>query len=108
MSSSFFYAASPASLKLILLAYSLMETPQEPPAIIESSRPPAHWPAKGEIHIDDLAVRYAPHLPLALNGVSLKVSAGQKIGIVGRTGSGKTTLALSFLRITEPAAGSIM
>lgn len=70
---------------------SLLSTPQEPPAVIDNKRPPAHWPASGEIFIDNLAVRYAPHLPLALKDVSVTISPGQKVGIVGRTGSGKTS-----------------
>lgn len=90
---------------------------------IAHRRPEQSWPQHGKIVVRDLAVRYAPHLPLALNGISFEVAAGQKIGIVGRTGSGKTSecaidaarqwlmvaaaLAMSFLRVTEPATGSI-
>lgn len=70
---------------------SLLTTPQEAPAIIEDKRPSAHWPAYGHIEITDLAVRYAPHLPLVLKGISVTIKAGEKVGIVGRTGSGKTS-----------------
>lgn len=70
---------------------SLLTTPQEAPAIIEDKRPSAHWPACGHIEITDLAVRYAPHLPLVLKGISVTIKAGEKVGIVGRTGSGKTS-----------------
>ena len=62
---------------------------------IEKTKPSAHWPAKGEIYIDNLSVKYAPHLPFALNGVNLKIQQGEKVGIVGRTGSGKTSMCSS-------------
>lgn len=80
---------------LTVLSASLLNTPQEPPMVIEKNRPPAHWPAKGEIHIENLTVKYAPHLPFALNGVDLHIKQGEKVGIVGRTGSGKTSMSRS-------------
>ena len=55
-----------------------------------------------------MKVRYAPHLPLVLHGVTCKFRGGQKTGIVGRTGSGKTTLVQTLFRIIEPTAGKIM
>lgn len=86
------HSSSPGLLNdRIITLLSLLETVQEPPAIIEGKRPAAHWPSKGEIHIENLAVRYAPHLPYALLGIDVHIEAGQKIGIVGRTGSGKTS-----------------
>lgn len=68
-----------------------MTIPQEPAAVVKDKRPPAYWPHEGEIIIEDLAIRYAPHLPLVLKGVSVMIKPGEKVGIVGRTGSGKTS-----------------
>jgi ATP-binding cassette subfamily C (CFTR/MRP) protein 2 len=53
-------------------------------------------------------VRYAPHLPLVLRGLTCTFPGGRKTGIVGRTGSGKTTLVQALFRIVEPAAGQII
>ncbi|RKO92852.1 P-loop containing nucleoside triphosphate hydrolase protein, partial [Blyttiomyces helicus] len=80
---------------------------QEPAAIVESSRPPAGWPSKGAIEVKDLVIRYAPDQPAVLKQVSFSVSAGEKIGVVGRTGAGKSTLSLAFFRIIPLAGGSI-
>ena len=59
------------------------------PAIIEKSTPPAYWPSNsGGLEVENLTVRYAPHLPPALRGVSFSVRPSEKIAVVGTTGSG--------------------
>ncbi|KAL8280039.1 hypothetical protein RQP46_007620 [Phenoliferia psychrophenolica] len=71
--------------------------------------PPAVWPSRdGSIEVEELSVRYADDLPLALNEVSFIVNPREKVGIVGRTGSGKSTLSLSFFRFVESSAGRIL
>ncbi|XP_015900152.3 ABC transporter C family member 3 isoform X1 [Ziziphus jujuba] len=81
--------------------------PSEPPLVIESSRPDHSWPSHGEVEIYNLQVRYAPDMPLVLRGLTCIFPGGMKTGIVGRTGSGKTTLIQTLFRIVEPAAGLI-
>ncbi|KAI8552989.1 hypothetical protein RHMOL_Rhmol06G0310300 [Rhododendron molle] len=81
--------------------------PSEPPLVIEEKRPDGLWPAHGEVVIQDLQVRYAPHMPLVLRGLTCTFLGGMKTGIVGRTGSGKSTLIQTLFRIVEPAAGQI-
>lgn len=70
--------------------------------------PPDEWPAVGEIVISDLEMRYRPGTRLVLRGLSVTVPGGATVGIVGRTGSGKSSLMLALLRIVEAAAGSIV
>ncbi|XP_054796177.1 ABC transporter C family member 3-like isoform X3 [Prosopis cineraria] len=82
--------------------------PSEPPLVIEENRPYLSWPSHGEVDIIDLQVRYAPHLPLVLHSITCKFHGGMKTGIVGRTGSGKTTLIQTLFRIIEPTAGKIV
>jgi ABC-type multidrug transport system fused ATPase/permease subunit len=74
-----------------------LELPQEAPAIIESNRPPAYWPSSSSpssqeefISVEDLVIKYAPDLPAVLHGVSFKIKARERVGLVGRTGSGRS------------------
>ncbi|KAL2236392.1 ABC transporter C family member 5-like [Sesamum indicum] len=84
------------------------EIPSEAPAIIEDSRPPSSWPENGRIELIDLKVRYKECLPVVLHGISCTFPGGKKIGIVGRTGSGKSTLIQALFRLIEPAGGRII
>merc|ERR1719481_2295703 len=66
------------------------------------------WPVEGNITLDGLEVRYREGLDLVLKGLRLKIKGGEKVGIVGRTGSGKSSLTLSLFRINEAAGGRIL
>jgi ATP-binding cassette subfamily C (CFTR/MRP) protein 1 len=72
-----------------------------------SSDVPENWPDKGEIEFDNVSVRYAPQLPLSLRSLQLRVGAGQHVGVVGRTGAGKSTLASVLFRLRELDSGVI-
>ena len=63
---------------------------------------------EGKIKFENYNVRYGPKKPLVLKNISLEIKKGEKIGIVGRTGSGKTTLGLCLLRILEADSGKII
>ncbi|KAL3689444.1 hypothetical protein R1sor_015753 [Riccia sorocarpa] len=80
----------------------------EAPAVIPGSRPPENWPSQGKIEITNLQVRYRPNTPLVLRGITCTIDGGQRVGVVGRTGSGKTTLISSLFRLVEPSGGSIL
>ncbi|KAM1229150.1 hypothetical protein ACFX2J_008153 [Malus domestica] len=70
--------------------------------------PPLNWPSRGNVELKDLQVRYRPNTPLVLKGISLNIFGGEKIGVVGRTGSGKSTLIQVFFRLVEPSGGRII
>ncbi|XP_031112582.1 ABC transporter C family member 14-like [Ipomoea triloba] len=70
--------------------------------------PPPNWPSKGNVELENLQVRYRPNTPLVLKGITLSIEGGEKIGVVGRTGGGKSTLIQVFFRLVEPAAGRIV
>ncbi|KAI3976241.1 hypothetical protein MKX01_032173 [Papaver californicum] len=82
--------------------------PSESPLAIEATTPMHDWPATGEVVIQDLQVQYAPHMPLVLRGLTCTFQGGKKTGIVGRTGSGKSTLIQTLFRIVDPSAGQIL
>ncbi|KAL4651487.1 hypothetical protein ACB092_01G163400 [Castanea dentata] len=84
-----------------------MYIPGEAAEEIEGHQPMHNWPLVGQVKICDLKVRYRPNAPLVLQGISCVSEGGHKIGIVGRTGSGKTTLISALFRLVEPTEGMI-
>ncbi|KAJ1702897.1 hypothetical protein LUZ63_002676 [Rhynchospora breviuscula] len=88
-----------------ILQYSRI--PSEAPLEIEDSRPPNKWPENGTINIQNLEVRYAEHLPSVLRGVSCIVPGKKRVGVVGRTGSGKSTFIQALFRLVEARRGTI-
>ncbi|EMS55529.1 ABC transporter C family member 8 [Triticum urartu] len=85
-----------------------MDIPSEAPEVIEENRPAPDWPQVGSVELKDLKIRYREDAPLVLHGISCKFQGRDKIGIVGRTGSGKTTLIGALFRLVEPAEGKII
>ncbi|KAI4370859.1 hypothetical protein MLD38_019160 [Melastoma candidum] len=75
--------------------------------VIEDCRPPINWPSTGTISFRNLQIRYAEHLPSVLKNITCTFPGRKKIGVVGRTGSGKSTLIQAIFRIIEPREGSI-
>ncbi|CAJ2663695.1 unnamed protein product [Trifolium pratense] len=81
--------------------------PAEPPAIVNGNRPPSSWPSKGKIDLQGLEIRYRPNAPLVLKGITCTFKEGSRVGVVGRTGSGKSTLISALFRLVEPSRGDI-
>ncbi|KAJ3302897.1 hypothetical protein HDV03_004469 [Kappamyces sp. JEL0829] len=73
-----------------------------------SFQAPDNWPSNGSIEMTDYATTYSADLKNVLDGISVNIRAGEKIGIVGRTGAGKSSLTLAFFRIIEGNRGSIV
>ncbi|KAF7978858.1 hypothetical protein HWV62_44329 [Athelia sp. TMB] len=70
---------------------------QEPKPIVGGD-PPAYWPASGDIRVEGLSARYSADGPKVLKDINFHVKSGERIGVVGRTGSGKSSLTLALLR----------
>ncbi|KAF8332583.1 P-loop containing nucleoside triphosphate hydrolase protein [Cantharellus anzutake] len=70
-------------------------------------RPLPEWPSRGEIEFKDVVMSYRPGLPPVLKGLSLNVKSGEHVGIVGRTGAGKSTIMATLYRLVELTSGTI-
>eukprot|EP00535_Pseudo-nitzschia_heimii_P006271 CAMPEP_0197193116 /NCGR_PEP_ID=MMETSP1423-20130617/26482_1 /TAXON_ID=476441 /ORGANISM="Pseudo-nitzschia heimii, Strain UNC1101" /LENGTH=1180 /DNA_ID=CAMNT_0042646201 /DNA_START=907 /DNA_END=4452 /DNA_ORIENTATION=+ len=89
-----------------VLGYGRIDS--EAPLTMESDNDLSQsWPHEGSISVKDVAVRYRPSLPLALDGVSFSVPSGSRVGVVGRTGSGKSTIVQTLFRLLEAERGQI-
>ncbi|KAH7366157.1 hypothetical protein KP509_18G065700 [Ceratopteris richardii] len=82
--------------------------PSEAAPTIADCIPKSGWPNKGRIESIRLKLRYRPSTPLVLKGVTFLIQGGEKVGVVGRTGSGKSTLILAIFRLVEPCGGQIL
>uniref|UniRef100_A0A0E0L856 ABC transporter C family member 13 n=1 Tax=Oryza punctata TaxID=4537 RepID=A0A0E0L856_ORYPU len=85
-----------------------MDIASEAAEVIEENRPAPDWPQVGKVELRDLKIKYRQDAPLVLHGITCTFEGGHKIGIVGRTGSGKTTLIGALFRLVEPAGGKII
>ncbi|KAL7547829.1 hypothetical protein ACHAWF_011101 [Thalassiosira exigua] len=84
------------------------DLPSEAPLSNEFDNRIEDWPVKGEIKVKDLSVRYRSGLPLSLRGLTFQIDGGSRVGIVGRTGGGKSTLVQALLRLLEAEEGQIL
>nr|CAH7713752.1 unnamed protein product [Callosobruchus chinensis] len=84
-----------------------VEIEQEAQWEIASKNPPADWPQNGVVDFKKYSVRYRPGLELVLKDLTVHIEGGEKVGIVGRTGAGKSSLTLALFRIIEAAEGHI-
>eukprot|EP01028_Stygiella_incarcerata_P011146 TRINITY_DN6168_c0_g1_i2.p1 TRINITY_DN6168_c0_g1~~TRINITY_DN6168_c0_g1_i2.p1 ORF type:complete len:335 (+),score=94.83 TRINITY_DN6168_c0_g1_i2:84-1088(+) len=82
--------------------------PTESAWVIEGHRPDPLWPQSGVLEYDDVHMKYRDNLPDVLKGVSFRTKGGERIGIAGRTGSGKSSLLVSLFRMTEIRSGKIL
>ncbi|KAJ1304670.1 hypothetical protein OPQ81_005809 [Rhizoctonia solani] len=82
------------------------ELEQEPPAKLPDD-PPPEWPQQGSINFRNVDLRYRDGLPLVLDGLSFDVKPGERVGIVGRTGAGKTSLLTALFRVAPLSGGTI-
>ncbi|KAK0112722.1 hypothetical protein ONS95_014458 [Cadophora gregata] len=94
------------SLGAVARVKTFAETTESEEKPGESLEPPAGWPSTGSMDIDDVTATYGSNI-LALDGITMSIKAGEKIGVCGRTGSGKTSLLNAILRVVPISSGSI-
>uniref|UniRef100_A0A8B9LR49 Multidrug resistance-associated protein 1 n=1 Tax=Astyanax mexicanus TaxID=7994 RepID=A0A8B9LR49_ASTMX len=83
------------------------DTEKEAEWKLEQSSVPAGWPTAGHIEVRNFGLRYREDLELAIHDITVIIEGGEKVGIVGRTGAGKSSLTLGLFRIIEAAQGEI-
>ncbi|KAF5736367.1 putative mgatp-energized glutathione s-conjugate pump [Tripterygium wilfordii] len=96
------------SLNAVERVGTYIDLNSEAPAIIESNRPPPGWPSSGSIQFEDVVLRYRRELPPVLHRISFTIFPGDKVGIVGRTGAGKSSMLNALFRIVELENGKIL
>ncbi|EAS02140.2 ABC transporter C family protein (macronuclear) [Tetrahymena thermophila SB210] len=93
-------ADTESNMNALVRMIQLIDTnPQE--SSWDDCKAPENWPKQGEIVFDNVSLKYRQELPQVINNLSFKIEKNQKIGVVGRTGCGKSTLTLGILRILE-------
>jgi ABC-type multidrug transport system fused ATPase/permease subunit len=88
-------------------AERIIEYSNLPTESLDGADPPAHWPSEGRLEFHDLVVGYAADLPAVLKGLTFSVERNERVGVVGRTGAGKSSLTLALFRFLEAREGSV-
>lgn len=101
------YASNEQNMNSIERIKEYLDVEQEAPPITEN-RPPGNWPSRGAVEFVNYSTRYRKEFDLVLKNITFKVLPGEKVGVVGRTGAGKSSLALALFRALEAEKGMII
>jgi ABC-type multidrug transport system fused ATPase/permease subunit len=102
------YAMNEQNMNSVERIKEYLDVEQEAEPVIEKTRPAANWPSEGSVEFINYTTRYRPDLEPVLRNVSFKINPLEKVGIVGRTGAGKSSLALALFRGLEAEEGQIL
>ena len=102
------YAANEQNMNSVERIQEYIDVPQEAAARVPDTAPPANWPSHGAIQFISYSTRYRSDLDMVLKKLSFKIEAGEKVGVVGRTGAGKSSMALALFRGLESEEGKIV
>lgn len=102
------YSANEQNMNSVERVKEYLDVDQEAPAVIPETRPPSNWPSKGSVEFINYSTRYRPDFDQVLKNVTFKILPGEKVGVVGRTGAGKSSLALALFRALEAEKGKIL
>ena len=102
------YAINEQNMNSVERIKEYLEVEQEAQAEIEETKPASNWPMKGSVEFINYSTRYRADLDPVLRGITFKIAPMEKVGIVGRTGAGKSSLALALFRGLEAEDGKIL
>ncbi len=86
-----------------ILGYSRLESEASLETLLPNNKPSPEWPKEGRIRMENVSFQYSPELPLVLKDLDLTIQPGEKVGVVGRTGAGKSSLLSVLYRLAEPS-----
>lgn len=102
------YAANEQNMNSVERIKEYLDVEQEASSIIHDNRPPANWPSQGSVEFINYTTRYRKDLDPVLRKLTFKIGSCEKVGVVGRTGAGKSSLALALFRALEAEEGKIL
>lgn len=102
------YAANEQNMNSVERIKEYLDVEQEAPPVVEDNRPPANWPSQGSVEFIGYSTRYRKDFDFVLKHITFKILPGEKVGVVGRTGAGKSSLALALFRALEAEEGKIL
>lgn len=102
------YSANEQNMNSVERVKEYLDVDQEAPSVIKESRPPSNWPSQGSVEFINYSTRYRADFDLVLKNLTFKILPGEKVGIVGRTGAGKSSMALALFRALEAEEGKIL
>lgn len=102
------YSANEQNMNSVERVKEYLDVEQEAPAVVQETRPPSNWPSKGSVEFINYTTRYRPDFDTVLKDVTFKILPGEKVGVVGRTGAGKSSMALALFRALEAEKGKIL
>jgi ABC-type multidrug transport system fused ATPase/permease subunit len=102
------YSSNEQNMNSVERIKEYLDVDQEADLIVESNRPEANWPSKGSVEFIGYTTRYRSDFDPVLKDITFKILPGEKVGVVGRTGAGKSSLALALFRALEAEQGKIL
>jgi len=102
------YSANEQNMNSVERVKEYLDVDQEAPSVIPANRPPSNWPSKGSVEFINYSTRYRSDFDLVLKNLTFKIQPGEKVGVVGRTGAGKSSMALALFRALEAEQGKIL
>jgi len=102
------YASNEQNMNSVERIKEYLDVEQEAKAIVPENRPAANWPSQGSVEFIGYSTRYRKDFDFVLKQITFKILPGEKVGVVGRTGAGKSSLALALFRALEAEEGKIL